>query len=172
MHITRPRSSGSGLRSRRLSQPCRAATVQQGRTYPIRARQSYSVHVRNSERGSWATLVRRVRGEMTRSAFARQAGVDRATVIRWEESRTVPTDAGIIRAFAESVNVSEDEALRAAGYLPTEPEPGGPADPDERVRQFHLERAALIEEIRRAALRLAAIDGELAPEPRNERRTV
>lgn len=148
--------------------------MQQGRTYPIRARQSYSVHVRNSGRDSWATLVRRVRGEMTRSAFARQTGVDRATVIRWEESRTVPTDAGIIRAFAESVDVSEDEALRAAGYLPTEPErdqelpePGTP-EADEGTRQLILEKAQLIEDIRRQFDRLAAIDGEL--ESRNARR--
>lgn len=123
--------------------------------------------MRNTDRaarGSWSTYVRSIRHAMGLgpSAFARQVGVDRTTLHRWESGRYRPSSAQDVARFAEATGVDLYEALRVAGFLPVEPAekpappPPPPLDPDLALLARRLADPATPRaerEIIRAALR-------------------
>lgn len=53
-----------------------------------------------------------------KTELARQLGIDRGTVHRWEIGRTRPEDPELVRRIAEVLRLDLDEALAAAGMLP------------------------------------------------------
>lgn len=80
------------------------------------------MHVRNTsggERGSWATLVTRVREAtgLTKTEMARRIGVDRGTVHRWEMGQNRPEDADTVYRFADLFKIDAHDALAAAGLV-------------------------------------------------------
>ena len=102
------------------------------------------------------------------SAFARQVGVDRTTLHRWESGKFRPSSAQDVARFAEATGVDLHEALRVAGFLPVEPAetpapPPPPLDPDLAHLQRRLQdprTSATEREMIRAALRhLAGLTG-------------
>lgn len=134
---------------------------------------THTAHMAGTDRKRLASYVRQRRvalGYRVRRDFAREVGLTDRTLGTLESGQHVGLDTlaaieiGLVWAPGSAERVLD-------GGEPTVPTPGSPRAAEYEQR-LHLERAALIEEIRRAALRLAAIDGELAPEPRNERRTV
>lgn len=83
----------------------------------------YGLHVRNTrsgERGAWATFVQESRQAFgwSKAELARQLGVDRGTVHRWETGQTRPEDAELVARAADVLDVDQDEALAAAGMRP------------------------------------------------------
>lgn len=92
--------------------------------------------MRNTEIGTWATLVKRVReaAGMSGAELARRLDVDRATIWRWEVGRQKPESPDLIKAFATLFGLDIDEVLRIAGLRPSDDEPrpaeAAPIDPD------------------------------------------
>lgn len=95
---------------------------------------AYGLRMRNTEGGTWATLVKRMRAAtgMTGAELARRLDVDRATIWRWEAGRQKPESAELIKAFADIFGLELDDALAAAGLRPAgvEPPRREPMDPD------------------------------------------
>jgi transcriptional regulator with XRE-family HTH domain len=98
----------------------------------------YLVRVRNvpSARDTWATYVKSIRTatRLSRAEFARRLEVDPTTVWRWETGRQKPESPAVPEALAAMFHLELEDALRAAGLLPTigpAPEPPlPPMDPD------------------------------------------
>jgi len=57
---------------------------------------------------------------LSKSEFARRAGVHRDTVHRWEAGQNRPEDVRVIQRLAAEFELDLDEALSAAGLRPTE----------------------------------------------------
>lgn len=98
----------------------------------------YPVRVRNTSdenRGTWATFAKAARtgARMTQSELARQLGVERTTVWRWETGKQRPENADMVAAFARVLDIELDEALAAAGLRP------GVVAPKEPTREFDEE---------------------------------
>lgn len=55
---------------------------------------------------------------MSQSELARQLGVDRATIYRWETGIQRPESADTVARFARITGIDTDEALAAAGLRP------------------------------------------------------
>lgn len=102
-------------------QPRRAALAPPTRLGPTGPGRPYGVRVRDTTgpgRGTWAALVRKVRGNMEISAFARRLGVDRGTVHRWETGQTVPRGPEVVQRFAALFGLDLDQTLTVAGLRP------------------------------------------------------
>lgn len=85
----------------------------------------YRVHMRNTsaaERGTWATYstAARTAAGLSKAEAARQLGVDRGTVHRWETGQNRPENAEVVQAFARVYGLDVDEVLVAAGLRPGE----------------------------------------------------
>ena len=95
---------------------------------------SYGLRMRNTDDGSWATLVKRMRSAtgMSGAELARRLEIDRATVWRWEAGRQKPESPDLIKAFADLFGLDVDDALIAAGLRPSgeRPSRAEPTDPD------------------------------------------
>ncbi len=81
------------------------------------------MHVRNTSgpgRGRWAALVNQAReaAGLTKVALAGRIGVDRATVMRWEQGNTRPESADVVQRVADLLGLDLDDALMAAGLRP------------------------------------------------------
>lgn len=70
------------------------------------------------ERRIWAQFAKAARGRISQSELARQLGVDRATIYRWETEQQRPESAQTVARFAQITGVDLDEALAAAGLKP------------------------------------------------------
>lgn len=99
----------------------------------------YPVRVRNTSdenRGTWATFAKAARtgARMSQSELARQLGVERTTVWRWETGKQKPESADMVAAFARILDIEVDEALAAAGLRPGVTAPKEPTrEPDEEI---------------------------------------
>ncbi len=96
---------------------------------------TYRLRMRNTEGGTWATLVKRMRAAtgMTGAELARRLEVDRATIWRWEAGRQKPESPDLVKAFADLFAIDVENALKAAGLRPTAETPAVdhvPTDPD------------------------------------------
>lgn len=97
---------------------------------------SYGLRMRNTEGGTWATLVKRMRQAtgMTGAELARRLDVDRATIWRWEAGRQKPESADLIKSFADIFGLDLEDTLKAAGLRPSGERPArpvqAPMDPD------------------------------------------
>lgn len=94
----------------------------------------YRLRMRNADdqgRNTWASFVKaaRVGIGMSGAEFARQVGVGRETVWRWEAGRYRPEDPAVVKKVADVLNVDLDEALAAAGFRPDVEPPAGPTRP-------------------------------------------
>lgn len=140
---------------------------------PIANLNLYRLRMRNADRGSWATLVRRVRTSagMSGAELARRLDIDRATIWRWEADKQRPESAETVQAFAELFGLDLDETLAAAGMRPgrERERPSPPVDPD--VLQLYKMLAdpdvpAAVKQQIRTMMRALL---ELAERPRQER---
>lgn len=135
--------------------------------------------MRNTEGGTWATLVKRMRAAtgMTGAELARRLDVDRATIWRWEAGRQKPESANLIKAFADIFGIEVEDALAAAGLRPSgEPVPAPanpPMDPDVLKLMRMLADPDTPEATKlqiRAMLRVLADMAEAQPKPPGRRK--
>jgi transcriptional regulator with XRE-family HTH domain len=64
---------------------------------------------------------------MSQVELARQLGVDRVTVYRWESGKQRPENLAIVQRVAEVLELPVDEVLAAAGLLLGTPAPTKPS---------------------------------------------
>jgi len=100
----------------------------------------YGLRMRNTEGGTWATLVKKMRAAtgMAGAELARRLDVDRATIWRWEAGRQKPESADLIKTFADLFAIDIEDALTAAGLRPsTAPRPSEPVPTDPDVLKLY-----------------------------------
>lgn len=140
-------------------------------------------NTRDLQRGAWATFAKNARegAAVSQSELARRLGIDRVTVYRWETGKQRPENVAVVQAFARALNIPVEEALAAAGLLPSAKPPMEPTrDPDpelDRIRRSKLSNAAkarLIQRIterreREQQARLADLEDLIRAQERLER---
>jgi transcriptional regulator with XRE-family HTH domain len=114
-------------------QPTRPATTPRSLSYGVRVR-----NTTEPQRDAWAKFAKAARGRMTQSELARQLGVDRATIYRWETGQQRPENADTVARFAQVTGIDVDEALAAAGLKP------GAVAPAEPTRELDEEEQLIM----------------------------
>lgn len=128
-------------------QPSRPATI----PLPL----PYSVRVRNTtepQRQAWAQFAKSARGRMPQSELAKQLGVDRATIYRWENGLQRPENADTVARFAQITGIDVEEALAAAGLRPDVQAPHEPTRELDEVEVLII-NAPVGEELKQRMLR-------------------